>query len=550
MTEDSLRLLASSEIINDNLNNIIDSFVLFYGEDRREEIETRLKNTLIIKFNSPFILAENINTIKKSVFKEVFNIPSEKNIYFNITILMDFLTKQNPETYRYIPNEVKEIIFGSKEDSATDVIQNLNNGNYHKINEFLKKYEEVKLIIEPYEKIIENEHLKTSHIRKKYYKILLDEFKYLIPQKELDNYEKYELFTPIINSYFGTSIMDDGHCFDEEHESILNNPNTPQYKIDNIILDRISFLNRHGFSYEQYDDCLKDPKCKDFIEKAIKDCTAISKRKKELYREQAIEIVESLEDYKQCRQLFEKKDYLNKNYLLGPFVYENLGISCCETNYIYENQMFIESPIALINVNTPNPDCTIIHELNHAFELYTIDVNDKECKVIYGWDDESFQFKKEQEYEQIKYTGITRKYELLNEYVNDRIAEEITEIMHNQGNYIFSKYQRNDTSNYSIMKFLLEDFYSEFKDIIIVSRTNGNINYLYETIGKQNFEALNELTNQFYQEFGFGISSQIALVDYYKNVDNEKTNSIKNYIAKKNTIMENMRENIKRNHSR
>ena len=42
MIEDRLRYLGSSETITDKLPQIIEAFVIFYGEERRNEIEEKL----------------------------------------------------------------------------------------------------------------------------------------------------------------------------------------------------------------------------------------------------------------------------------------------------------------------------------------------------------------------------------------------------------------------------------------------------------------------------------------------------------------------------
>ena len=63
MLETNLKRLESSEIITSKLDQIIEAFVSFYGESHRSEIETRLRNTQILKFSSVFTLSENIRKI-------------------------------------------------------------------------------------------------------------------------------------------------------------------------------------------------------------------------------------------------------------------------------------------------------------------------------------------------------------------------------------------------------------------------------------------------------------------------------------------------------
>ena len=540
MLETNLKRLESSEIITSKLDQIIEAFVSFYGESHRSEIETRLRNTQILKFSSVFTLSENIRKVKESILKELYDISEDKYLGFGIDTLMKFLIKKDDFAFGYMSKDIKTTLFGDDAISADEAFENFKNGKYPKLNEFLMKYEGIKPMLAPYEKIVEEENLKANEIRKKYYRLLIDKFKDLIPQEEMEYYQKYNFPGKIMQGYFDLSLFNNGHCFDDEHERVLNAETTPKYKKDNIINDRLRYLAKFGYIYTSYDECLKDEKCASFIKESREICQKISLRKDELYRLQTIEIIESTEDYIRCRQEINKKNYINKNDSLGPFVYESFGVSCCEANYTFNGEELVLSPLILINAGASDFDCTIIHELNHALEYYTINLDNKHSDNYCGWDYDSIYFKQQQEHEQLIYSGISRKYELLNEYVNDRIAQEITDVMHDKGSYILDNKRSNNTSSYMGVRFLVEKFYQEFKDVIIASRTNGNINYLFERIGKENFEAMNDLVNAFYKKFGFGINGQVAVVDYYHGKPNEHSETIKEFIAKRDAIMENM----------
>ena len=78
MLETNLKRLESSEIITSKLDQIIEAFVSFYGESHRSEIETRLRNTQILKFSSVFTLSENIRKVKESILKELYDISEDK----------------------------------------------------------------------------------------------------------------------------------------------------------------------------------------------------------------------------------------------------------------------------------------------------------------------------------------------------------------------------------------------------------------------------------------------------------------------------------------
>lgn len=540
MLETSLKKLEPSTQITDKIDQIIDAFVAFYGEERRNEIEERFRNTQILKFSSVFTLAEHIRMVKESILKELYGIPEDKYLGFGVDTLINFLTKKDTFAFEYMSKDIKAIMFGENVTSADEAFQKFQEGSYPKLNEFLKKYDDLKPILSPYEKIVEDENLKASKTREKYYQMFINEFSYLIPEDEKKHYQQLNFPGKKMQVYFDVSLFDNGHCFDDKHEELLDDEKTPSYKKDSVIRDRLRFLEAFGYKFASYDECLKDEKCVQFIKESREICQKIAERKSELYRLLTIEITENIDDYQQCRHAINEKNYVNKNDSLGPFVYESIGVSCCEVNYTIKEGQMVMTPLVLINSGASDFDCTVIHELNHALEFHTTELDSKHCSNYCGWDYDSFKFKDHQDHEQLIYKGISRKYELLSEYVNDRIAQEVTDIMHGKGDYIMDNKRSNNTSSYMCVRFLVEKFYQEFKDIIIASRSHGNIDYLLDSIGKENFESLNELVNSYYKKFGFGISGQLAVVDYYHGKPNEHSETIKDFITKRDLIMQQM----------
>lgn len=544
MTEDRLRYLGSSETITDKLDQIIQAFVTFYGEERKSEIEQKLKNVLILRFNTTYALAMNIRKVKESILREVYGLGEDEGSLINVPYLIKFLQKEDITTYDLLNMQMKELVFGDANLSADEALKKYKIGEYPKLNEFLDRYNEILPVLKPYEKLIDREDAKRGEIREKYYKVLVDEFSDLIPKEELDFYHLIGFPDKVMKSYFDWSIDGNGHCFDNKSEVLLNDESTSRIKKDSVIRDRMAFLRDNGYDFMTYEEALNDPKCLSFIEKSKIVCEKIAQRKSELFKKQTIEMIESLEDYQALRKEIDSHNYLDKDDPLGPFVYESFGISCYQANYTFDGEHFILSPIVLINSGTTEPDCTIIHELNHAFEYHTIDVNYEGCTNMCGWEYHSMKFKQQQDNSKLKYQGISRENELLNEYINDRIAQEITDIMHGQGNYIFRKTRGDNTSNYMAMDFLLDAFYREFREYIIPSRSNGNIGYLYEKIGKDNFTALNSLVNEIYKKFGLEYGLNLALEDYEENRQTDNAKIIRDYLLRRDVIINKMKNNL------
>lgn len=73
MIERIQKILNIKEILNKELPNIIESFVEFYGEEYRNDIEYKLKNTLIIPFFLNDRLSLVVNEVKTSYFNHLID---------------------------------------------------------------------------------------------------------------------------------------------------------------------------------------------------------------------------------------------------------------------------------------------------------------------------------------------------------------------------------------------------------------------------------------------------------------------------------------------
>jgi hypothetical protein len=187
-------------------------------------------------------------------------------------------------------------------------------------------------------------------------------------------------------------------------------------------------------------------------------------------------------------------------------------------------------------------DHDIVHELNHIFELSLDSVVGNTYSCLCGWDGMSEEFNQDKR-EEITYDGERRKYELFNEIINEVIAQEICEEMHNDKIHVFddpnkAKYQH--TTSYEHSLFLVRDFFKEYKDIIIKSRRNGNINLIFDEVGKENFDALNNLFKIFDENFnGFKIYNLLGSLK--KGERNKDTMLYHSLISQRDEILMKMR---------
>ena len=552
MVEDSLKRLYSHNYIGENLDHIIEAFVSFYGEDEREFITNRFKNTTILTYYNISDFKENIENVKKSLMKEVFGIKMDEAIFINVDDFYNDCTQYTDnELFVMEKSELAQIFDG---DTDKQIIkEKIKNHEYPKILEFIRRYQELKIILAPFEEKCKQESEMEDQVNKKYYDILFNEFKYLLSEDDIYLYTKMHIVSKNTSLYFGLSIDSDNFCFSEESESILEDTEESEWRQKSIIKDRIRLFIANGIDLSlkpefklnppTYEDYLKDARVQELIKKLTKAGKRISKRKKELNKKRINEILNSHERYKECKKEIDELNLLNKEVIISPVIYL-YPYSCFSENYQVLNNSIVSHPIVVIVADNSDLDRTIIHELNHNYENYDIMVNNEGCQTVSGWDftDEKFSHSPsddiEANYEQM------RMYELLSEYINEKIAIDITTIMHNNNHFIYCHNINKQASAYMTLDFLLVDFYETFKSIIIKSRSHGNIEYIYEKLGKENFEALNDLVNEFSNKYGIDYEALGKIQEYKDKKDVEVTYDIQKFVDKKDKIISQMKEHL------
>lgn len=134
----------------------------------------------------------------------------------------------------------------------------------------------------------------------------------------------------------------------------------------------------------------------------------------------------------------------------------------------------------------------ILHELGHIVEF----------EGILKEDDYDYRSGLENGHNGPKnpYNSKKRKYERTNETIRDMLTMEVSEILHEQGIYIFEGKELmrdsiNDNTS-SICKDLLRPFLNNYREPLTDALLYGNIKELYNIIGEENFEELVDIVNK------------------------------------------------------
>ena len=180
------------------------------------------------------------------------------------------------------------------------------------------------------------------------------------------------------------------------------------------------------------------------------------------------------------------------------------GVVCCCPNYIEKDGK--EEAVCLMHLPLYNnvemlsqyKDTIFIHELLHIVEMTSKKIDDETYEFKSGFD--RFQEKvKGKEVEEID-EDEKRDLELFSENIHQRNAMEITQKMHDEGDYLFNnKYdvKVKGGTTYEYNDLVTDKFYKSFKKQINEARFLETIEPLTNEVGIENFEELNNIVNEF-----------------------------------------------------
>ena len=585
MNNEIIKKLNSTDTIISSLPKLIEAFVAFYGEDERENIVNKFNNMLVIGYCKPEdlkgIVRMGKNKISSELIDEFFrnlDMPVEsrekaKEIFFDNNGFDNF-SLQPINCYAEYVNGIKNSYKKMKAISflkefypnvTTDNIDKLiEMGEFVKLdgiikiyNDTLEKYNQYAKIFEPYEKYIESCKELKNGLEKKYTKLLVDEFEDLFTHDELkqienefnsQHYTNLKYTNGKTQNLFGFSFDSEAliDAFSEKNEEILLTENSSEWKKDSILRDRIKYFKNLGIDLgDNYELYLNNPQTLSLMPPRDLVKNFINKRKK-LNTQMMNEYYQSIEEYRINMKRIEQIGLLDKEHGYNANAYEQ-NMTFVTTNIKETENGMIMYPMLCVSMGGLDAylDKNLIHELNHILELSLQTVEGNKYYGTCGWDLLDGEISnKSQKIVELEADKNKRNYELFNEIINELIAQEITNILFNANGYIFNT--KDDAkikggTAYEKTKFIIQDFYDNYKSEIIESRKNGNIAYLFEKIGKDNFEALNELFHIFYEAFP-GYSFYHTIQDWKNGIKTDQTQIYENILNKRNEILESMKE--------
>jgi len=572
MIDTYINILNLKDHISKALPNIKKAFITFYGDE--SFVNEKLDNLYLVGYGLMDKLHSILYNIKECINDELISKFLEpfsdkdfaKKIFFgegtfeylNLFPFYEYLTYRrdllNGEEYlnkTYALKFLQTINHSVKEENMDYLIKNNTFSDFDKLifkfEELIKEYNER---MQEYQSFIEMElqtRKEKESIKLECYHKLIDEFAYLFPEKmhqEVKN-NRYFYKDNMLTLFLGKSIDDTPiiGAFTSESDTLIQNGG---WRSDSIKKDRIKFFKVLGYDLgDNYDDYMNNPTIKSIIpSKELID--KISSLKKSLYNEMLIKYYEGSKEYQKIKSEIDKTPFVVRSGIFDANYYSG-NLTCVIPNAIKNDDGVLKCfPLVLINTSGLESyfDVKIIHELNHVFELSISEVSKKNVKYTCGWDYCCDEISSEEHETVIEEERKKRNYELFNEIINELIAQEITTIMHDNGDYIInnsSDVKIKGGTSYEHMNFLARDFYEQYKEDIILSRRNGNIDIILDKVGKENFDELNELFHLFNEHLS-GFRFYKMLDSLQKGEETEETRIFHELKDKRDAILEKMRE--------
>lgn len=408
------------------------------------------------------------------------------------------------------------------------------------INSIEEQFAAYRSSLEKYTSYIDRMKKYKTSLKREYMRLFIEKFPGFLTEKEVEDFNSGKNI-PLLVEIFDQSNFD---AFKSEAKETIKENGKEAKALKSM---QISFFNNIGFylgnDLEKY---MKDPRCQSLLpqEDVLDEMIRV---KNEFVREIKTKIHSASPEYQIARKEIDELGLYCKDDEFDPVTLEFTTAAILPNCRITQNDIETYNILYFSGKTLPQfTDISLIHELNHVYETELLNIDEYGANFIVGWDFAS----------QGKTKGIEKKfedrtdkrnYELINEIINELISQDITSILHSRGSFIFNNRDFGEIkggTSYEEFGILVREFYSEFKTSIIASRTKGNIEVIFDTVGKDNFDALSDLFNEVFTYFGsngFGY----AYLSKREGIEDEKTRKYDEVVSKKDAILSKMREYAK-----
>ncbi len=546
MIEDRINIATSLE---EKVPTIIETFVKYYGEEERERITRLFNSVTYVGYLDATAIGSLVTEVTNQVYKkggdqflesiglEASDENYEKYFGTRFTGYRDvfnnfYLYEKDHQKWR-IESVLKtiEVVFGDKVEMDSPEFKKYEEillsykAKYDQAlafcDEEMKKYEQ----LFQYERELDafSAKLKTKYATKFLETMsehLLEHDRSLIGEgASLSDYDCFELLVGY--SYDSKCLLD---AFSRENEEKLQSSDIPKFIKSSIMEDRIKYYKKSGLDLgDDYKDYLESDKAKQ-LTPSFEFVDRVREIKDSLVQEEKNEKVQGLKNLEPLLEKIKGLGLENHDYGFYEIIRDN-G-TCITPNFIRNGDNIVVHPLLYISGGSSldSMDCRIIHECNHIYELSLLEYDGEEAKFACGWDICNERVA-HSEVESISDDQVDhRPYEMLNEIINELLAQDITASMHEDGVYLYGDEtvsKNTSFSSYAFAKNLVWDFFQTYKPEIIASRKEYNMDILFNKVGKDNFMEMNQLVKDYLEYFaGFkGYNTISAINEGRENED-------------------------------
>ena len=481
--------------IKDKIPDILEAYTKVYGEEYRNLISERLNNIIYLFYNNLQGVSYYYNFLIDCKKKE---------------LAMKFLQNSNIDISSLIPSTYSE----SLSDELKDVIEKYI-GSYEQIDnekQIINKCKILGIDIKEYSKILEEykKYIQEIFIYKDYINKELKRKNEILLKEKIELLNKIDDMLPInikMHLYNNFNSLEERACalltntndeksyfnyFLPKYEDYLKNEKSKFELKDLIYKYRIKYLkslkipigeNCFNNNKEYYEYLMKQESIKELI-MPINLIDKISE-----FEDKLMESAEKKFFYTSEEFLQSQKSINTPNFKKLYFDIYTRKMSCINN---FQNSILL-IPRLFFTVNPQDfgiLDHKLLHEICHVIESHKL--NENSYSVGFQVIGDAIEFN--------QYSKDKRKYERLNEFITEVFAIEALEHLHKKGIYILeSPNIIND--NIKVLDIydrieLISKFVNKYRKPIIKARLLGNMEILYNTVGKENFEELNDYINK------------------------------------------------------
>jgi len=365
-------------------------------------------------------------------------------------------------------------------------------------SQLLEEYERYMQEIEPYRQYVRDEEEREGDLIEQLMSELCEQIEGALPAgiKTRLNNEDTSMEDIFIGDDFGMKSY--AEYFSQEDEDKLNDSSTDETDKDDIYCYRCLYLSHMGVANnigwpwppvnnsELYNWFLQQDGVKELIP-STELVGRIAQLRTETYTKFQEELIYGSKDF--AGFIAEHEISPGNRQLIYEVIRDKEVCVCDET---YNNELLAVLFFSVRNDEFGMLDYLFLHEICHAIELE----NSSGLGIKSGFSNHN-----EDLIVPNPYNNQEQKYQRLNETIADIFAMEARQILQKRGIYMFEPREHvfADVSNHntsSIIKKMLTQFLTRYRKPIIQARLFGDMEGLFDIIGEENFEELNDAVNK------------------------------------------------------